>query len=470
MTDIICKVCKKQFQNRQNLNVHVKLLKHYSDVLFTCLLCQHQTLEIDKFISHDCGELYSKITLVEQLASEKSKVELYRNIIKSNTNINIDGSPLILKRQPVPIMKDDVKQQKFRNIKGVDIREEFTEKEINDMKSTGNDKLMSLFEHFSPLSEVEKAIEETFEIIKTSRTYKKSVVHIQKLRMSIMGHMSLELYIKLINTHINILKQIFDEKKYADKKIIEIIKTSLSGMEHRLVLYSGYSETFLEQDDIESYEYSIDINNHFSDKYQSFDTEATMKKFFNYTVALFHISKTIKKYIINIYGFHNIIYMALQKSSLDDPFSFYVLDDVGKKRKWKMDCRLIELTFNIINTVLPYMITMFRTLYFSIYGNNDYTKNFSSRNQMAEFDCQQLLQNIIIVSNERLLSKLVRNIIVENSTYLPATNDKFNIYGDDPMIRTQLSEYVYDPCIVLGQVFDDISSSDAVDLYRSISC
>jgi hypothetical protein len=159
----------------------------------------------------------------------------------------------------------------------------------------------------------------------------------------------------------------------------------------------------------------------------------------------------------------------MPKNTEDDPYSFYVLDKVSKeKRYWKMDCRLEDLSGNLSYNILPYMIGMFRKLYRDVFGDNDFRSDFSRKCQLTECDCEQLLQNIILVGQPKEFYNIVRSIVKNKATYMPTENDKFNLYGDDALQRKRFHEKEdVDIVDIIKQLFDDISSEEAVDFYRS---
>jgi hypothetical protein len=133
-----------------------------------------------------------------------------------------------------------------------------------------------------------------------------------------------------------------------------------------------------------------------------------------------------------------------------------------------MDCRLEDLSFSIIANVLPYMINMFKKLYRDVFGDNDFRKDFTQKCQMTECDCEQLLQNIIILGQPKEFYNFVRTIVKNKATYMPTENDKFNLYGDDSLQRKRFHDKEeIDLVDIIKQLFDDITSEQAVDFYRS---
>ena len=181
------------------------------------------------------------------------------------------------------------------------------------------------------------------------------------------------------------------------------------------------------------------------------------------------MKKNLERYLFNRYDFWNIVYLQLPKNTKDDPYSFYILERVTKeKRYWKMDCRLEDVSSNLIANILPIMMGMFRKLYKDVFGDNDFRNDFSSKCQITECDCEQLLQNIILISQPKEFYNLVRDMVVSKATYIPTENDKFNLYGDDSLQRKRFHDKEdVDLVDIIKQLFDDITSVQAVDFYRS---
>ena len=135
-----------------------------------------------------------------------------------------------------------------------------------------------------------------------------------------------------------------------------------------------------------------------------------------------------------------------------------------------MDCRLEDLATNLSTNILPYMTNLFRKLYKYIFGDNDFRLDYAGKNQLTENDCEQLLQNIFIVSKTQQFCNLLRKEIVTKATYKPTENDKFNLYGDDALQRKKFNEKDDSDTInMVKQLFDDITVEELVDFYRSRS-
>ena len=364
------------------------------------------------------------------------------------------------------------RKQSYRSIKTYInslIQEEPTEKDRIDKISLVDSKIQHILEGFEDVKEVEKSFQDTFIALKQSRIYTKLLSDLAKKRMSIFGRMSLASYQNLLSEQIRMIESIFSEKNYTEKKSSVIISKGLTPLESRLITYGSYTQTHIEIDEIQKLEISLELEKYSPKEYVQYDSVAFVNYFNNYGLVLFSLKKNLERYLFNRYDFWNVVYLQLPKNTKDDPYSFYILERVIKeKRYWKMDCRLEDLSSNLISSILPIMIGMFRKLYKDVFGDNDFRNDYSSKCQITECDCEQLLQNIILISKPKEFYNLVRGMVVSKATYIPTENDKFNLYGDDSLQRKRFHDKEdVDLVDIIKQLFDDITSVQAVDFYRS---
>jgi hypothetical protein len=364
------------------------------------------------------------------------------------------------------------RKQSYRSIKtylsGL-IQEEPTEQDKINKISLVDSKIQDMLERFEEVKEVEKSFQDTFIALKQSRVYTKILSDLARKRMSIFGRMSLVSYKTLLSDQIKKIESIFSEKNYTEKKSSTIISKGLTALESRLISYGNYTQSHIEIDEIQKLEISLELEKYSPKEYVQYDSVAFVNYFHNYGLVLFSLKKNLERYLFNRYDFWNVVYLQLPKNTKDDPYSFYILERVTKeKRYWKMDCRLEDLSSNLISSILPIMIGMFRKLYKDVFGDNDFRNDYSSKCQITECDCEQLLQNIILISKPKEFYNLVREMVVSKATYIPTENDKFNLYGDDSLQRKRFHDKEdVDLVDIIKQLFDDITSLQAVDFYRS---
>jgi hypothetical protein len=133
-----------------------------------------------------------------------------------------------------------------------------------------------------------------------------------------------------------------------------------------------------------------------------------------------------------------------------------------------MDCRLEKLSNTFVDNVRPYLIELFRKLYYDTFKDNDYRLDYSTINSVTETDLEMLIKNIFLLCDPKKFCNFFRNIIKEKATYEPTENDKINLRGDDTLQRERFKndkgEIDAIDCVRL--LFDTITTEEAVDLYR----
>lgn len=468
--------------------------------------------------------LKNKISLlVSQLRLERFKSKLYHSLIKQNTSICIDDivteeedgihvynikdgniqvfihdcinnedglifthistpnkvEPRVASRSKsrTPKRYSDIdkdkqpKKKMYRSLKmAIDIIEEPTDDERYEHIKSVDDNIVNKHKDIVKSSEVVTVnFTKFFESLKTAKTYTKIMDEIKQNRTNIFGQLNLSDYNKLLLEHVEILEGIFKEKNYTVKKITTIISKGLSALESRLISYGDYTNTHIEIDEIMKIGVVLDVYSKTEKEYIPYDTKNLYNLFYNYGTVLFPIKINIERYLFNRYGFNNLIYLPLPKNTEHDPYSFYTLESIkDKKRNWKMDCRLEELSTNIISNILPYIISMFHKIYKDVFNDNEFRKDFLKRSQITECECEQLLQNIQLLSHPQEFSIQLRKWVKNNSTFTPSEQDKFNICSDDSLQRKRFTEKEdIDMVDVIKQLFDGISSEDSVDFYRT---
>jgi|UniRef100_A0A6C0IZ80 hypothetical protein len=441
----------------------------------------------------------------KQLIIEKTKCKLYNNILENNTNIKIDDlvtetdnniniiNPTdalkifiyenfenkpdftLLHRDKEDNSKElckeekKKKKQKFRPIKTA--TEIIINDDIIEKQQHSNEELEQIVQKYTSLQPSIENINDVFKQyltqIKENKNYTKILHSLQNDRFKIFKLCNLDDYKDLLANQIQELENVFRTKGYSDRKIQTIILKNLSPLETRLLFYSNYYKIELDTDEIEIVKEMLQIQNCEVNTYIPFDINNLTSKLMNYSIVLFPLDKLLEIYLSNRFGYHNIIFVPLPKNSSDDPYSFYILDNVSNQvKKWKMDCRLENLIADLKEKVLPYMVSLFRKLYFDIFNDNEFRSNYTNFCPLLQYDCEQLLSNIVKLFNQKEFSKNVKKIIKDKFVYNPNDNDKFNLLSDDPLQKKRLLDQEVDLVDVIRLLFTGISSQDAVDLLR----
>lgn len=445
---------------------------------------------------------------MNELTLERFKSSLFRHLIEKNTNIRIgdfleektDGLHLYdngqlsiflhsrqedivpvkhhhniahVKKSPSPVLVEEESPQKgkkgktFRSAKiYVDLIEESENQLAQQMSTQSHNERLALIPRYNT-EQHESSFAEFIDSLKTNRVYTSTLKEITKLNSKMFGTVNITDYIRTINEQNTELTTIFEGKKYPPKKIAAIVRISQSAIDTRLLgIYD--TSTYLEADDFNKLENALVLSTIHEERFTPFDISVFINQFYNYGSVLFTIPTLLKFYLNNPYGYHNVIYLDLPKSSDNDPFSFYTLNRTFRnKRYWTMDCRMEDLCDNIFEQLVPYLVATFRAIYKSVFGDNEYRDKYSDNCQFTECDCKQIVQNIIFITDRKNLRKAVLKIVKENCTYTPTENDRFNIFADDVIQRKQMIEKDdIDIVDIIKQLFNSITAEEAVDFLR----
>lgn len=517
-----CEYCLEEFKNKACLTSHQTNAKYcikYKKIYFTCIQCNFKTVgikNIDKHVlecniteiqseTHDCNlhenndvniDAVKEETSIDILSRIEKKIDILLNSKSPEHFSNKNEVINILTNYPseniIPINEIDLivpiieaqnnipqecneeqnspknKKQKFKSLKNcIQLSSEISD----DIKNIKIQEVNNLFETTQKTLYIfdKKIFNNCFDNIKQSRNYTKNIDILKNERTKLINSLSISDYTNLVENHLKILQQIFKEKEYTEKKITTIIFKSMNSLDLRILKYSTYVNTEFDIDEMQKLKMSLNYFREMPPYYSVFNSKLFFAKFYNYSSVIFTIKDNIERYLFNPYNFNNIIYVPLKNSTENDPYSFYTLESTSKeKRFWVMDCRLEDFSNNIINNIRPYLIKEFRQIYYDIFHDNEFRENYISTNSVTEIDCEQLLQNIYTISNMKDFCLLLRNIVKNNSTYIPTENDKFDFHGDDNIQKKRFTNTKENSDVVdiIKLLFDNISSQDAVDFYR----
>ena len=433
--------------------------------MFVCD-CNFFTRGIKNINKHiECCNGNNSQNVIEELQDKVKELQDEIEELKSKTKEHLIDYKQSPSKQNLP------NKQTFRPIKSdIIIPKNYTQLYTNDIEKIDKE-IISKIQEYNDFEESEQTFENYFDKLKENRVYTKILKELCNHRTKVFGNISLEKYIELINNHNKRLEEIFTIKNYQEKKIKSIISKGLSPLESRLIQYENYTQNYLNTDEIQRLKYVIELHTNHSKKYTQFNINNLSNNFMNYSIVLFPIEELLPLHITNKYGFNNIIFLPLNKNTENDPYSFYLLDHINNRgvKYWKMDCRLEELTNIFISNIYSFMVSMFRKLYRDVFGDNDFRKDYTNKCQITEYDCEQLLQNILLISQTRKINNILRKYIKNNSTYIASEeNDKFNLRGDDALQKRRFNQKEKSELIEdIKNLFDGISTENAVDFYRS---
>jgi len=467
-------------------------------VSFLVLSLEEQTQNMGKKIQ----ELEDKITVYEakinnlktNLKVEKFKSNLLYNIIANNTEIKLSeiyrededgihlqnfetgnvsvfvkeylGEAEVKHTIAAPKFKKKRGGNFFRSVKTVEENnEQALDQEEKIKKAEGNiEKLAQRHFDISKKDTIEM-VDNLFNEIEKTKSNNTALESIKATRLPLIGKMSLEEYIKLVKTHITRLDNILTKKKFDKKKIVSTIQKSLSPLEQRLTSYGQYYNSDIETtDDIAIFKASLKVTTEYSKTFIPFSLEFYEKRLMKYSLALLPLKEVLTKIFSNPFGFSNIIYLNLEKSTDTDPYSFYTLGEIKEgKRFWKMECRLFELSKLMAQHLRLYCVTLFRKIYLDVFNDNIYRENYKDTAPILRQDSEQLLFNIVLLTKQKSFCDVFRKIICKHCTINQTTLDKFNFTADDQMVKKHFSEEEDDPeelftCI--KSLFDNLTKEE----------
>ena len=508
----MCKKCNMTFSSIKEIEIHVRECKNTIEDLSVNkiqILNDNLTNENNK-LRMKCSELKRKNLLYKnnnnvQIQLEKLKNNVLSNIVLKYTDINPDklfeykenvihvynptendnleiqihnsSKDKITKYDKLKIKKSHKKInnniQMYRTIRKVTTEPEDIDVIENKIKDVENNIDKIIYENFDVShKEIDDIITDIFKNMNTSRNYSKNISEIKQLRNKLLGKLNLDEYKVLIQEHIKKLTELLKEKSYNEKKIKTIINTFLSPLDKRIVLYGDYINTNINKDDIEKFKLAIQINTQFSKKYVKFELKDIISNILNFSVSLYPIIECLSWFLFNRYEMYNLIYLEKKDCNKNiDCYTYYSLNKItGDTKYWNLESRLEEISTNILTTVKFYCIQLFRNIYFDVFNDNIYRKEYKLKSQITEYDCQQLIENIITLSQPSKFNKDIRSLIKQKATYTPTINDKFNLTCNDTLQYKRmknLKDSEEDIIKSLMSVFDNLNYEDGKNILEN---
>jgi hypothetical protein len=323
-------------------------------------------------------------------------------------------------------------------------------------------------------NERSKNIEECFDKIKTCKPtmYTRILNDLKSIRMKYLDECNtMPEYTKYLISQVHDIETLLNDKKYSVKKIKQIIIKGLSSLETRLLSYPGYRDIQISGDDINIFEKFIlkDVKARTCNN-NIFDKTIITHVLSTFSCSLFTLDKLINMTIVST---NNLIYIDDKTKNIkneNDPYKYYFLTKKECDVKyWNMDARLEELTEYIITNGLPHMISLFRKIYYDVFGDNDFRQDYITKSVVMEFECEQLLINIFTICNKKIFNIFLRKYIKEKCVYSSTINDKFNTQHDDNSQRLRFKSMVdeTDMIAISKKLFNDISIKDSIKFYES---
>lgn len=311
-----------------------------------------------------------------------------------------------------------------------------------------------------------------FDLISTNRKFTKYISELRIARRRLIGLVPIHHYEAIVSQHIKILTNLLETKGYTGKKLKQAVCEGLSALDAKLGSYGKYDD---EVDRLDLFTFRFSIVGFYDPfwikEYKPFNARQVYQKFMNKGLLYYTLRENIRELFFNAYGYNSIIYVPVQRSRDEDPYSFYTLSKIENgKRYWIQDCRLEDFAYNFVQTVKPYAIQLFRKVYRDIFGDNEFTSKYVNMNCTTIQELQMLLENIMYMSDHLNFVRYLQNEVMKYAHHYPTDNDRFNIIGDDLDQKRSFKENDFDyPDHIssLKQMFV-ISTEEAVDFYRTL--
>jgi hypothetical protein len=496
-----CEHCDKNHNSLENLNRHIdcdQTCEKYKGIYFFCNICKdymtkgntylkkHKRTSCKKREKNYMNEFKDLIlkqyldnhaeSLEEMKTNFANHMEFLRNQMEFQRKIIIDlqneNHSLRNSNKNSNDVDDDEKVVKYRkaNSKHTEIiPQQNRENHIEEISKKFDTKRQTS----KSLNEAKIILKQYFDDLPSLKyePQQKSINEMKKIRMDIFKITPYDKYKLILDDHIKNLTAFFNStKNYQDKRLNNHLLKSLNPIESRILSFPNYHTIPLERDEIDTLESCLEFSGNFEKEFTVFSNDYFLTKFHNFGSVVLSIKKLIKNYLFNAYGFNNYIYLLYKKSSDDDPYSFYRLVKIEKGiLHWEIDCRAEHLTNNFISDVLPYLIFVFRKIYRDIFHDNIYRKDYCKTSTVTEYECEQLLRNIFILSDQRQCCDIFRELIKEHASKNADDRDKFSMFGDDSIQREKFINHKINTDNILNTIstlFDNMNMEDAVDLLR----
>ena len=490
---IECEKCKDILKNKDLYIMNLQLQLQFERMknnIFTDIIQKHTDIKIDNVIKEKTDEIHifnfdqGNIPIVlhefDKENTEKFIIEKYKPKFKPKKKSKLAKTretPILViesdNDEKLEIKPEKPKKKIYRSVK------EYTKTSEKVLESKLQEDVVRVDKEIEEIvynnfdvsyKDITEQLEKLFNNILNTRIYTVSLFSIKKLRHKLLGKLSLNEYTKIILQHIKRLETIFEKRNFNNKKIQKIIASSLTPLDMRLSYYSGYTNANIEPDDVQQFGLALDILVKHKKQFVPYEKTTFIDHIKNYSLSLFEISECIERCLVNKYGYHNIIYIPRPKSTSKDPYSFYILIKAGDVRQWEMACRLEDFSTYIADVALSYCIPLFRRIYKDVFNDNIYRDDYMGKSQIMEFDCEQLIQNIITLSRPKTFCQLLQEIIMTKCKITPTEADKFDLYADDKLQQKKFASMKNsdeDMCTIMKRLFDGISDENAMNIINS---
>ena len=446
-----CKICNKNYKTNHNNPKceNVLLKKEITDLKeeHQKMIIKTRTMEIERQLYIGIIKKYTSLDLSNIIEYKENEVNIFNldDLIKLDNvfKVNIYSN----KREPV---KEPVKEVFVEPVKEVFVETEKTNKEIVKTLTT---------------QEILRKKKDVFDFIEKNTNVVNKIKLLKKYNKNLYINLrNLKKYKDIILEDYKKIERILKNKKTDEEKIKSYFeKYFLNTIDYRLLLLKDFNRVNIDVHDIHEYTVVLGFEN---TEWSPFCYESFLDCLLGYNFALRDIDGMIRASICEKYP--GIIYRRHNDRDL-----YYILDKIEcGKRYWKQDTNLYDLSCKLSNSLFSDMITNFRKIYFEIFGDNMFRKNFLERSNLLVYitgEMRQMLDNILtITQNEIVLSKILMEIVKEKN-YIEDNNDIFDYMREDNDVKIIFGDFDENSKITeikknaIRIIFDNVPVREIVD-------
>ena len=454
-----CKICKLSHESINMLRIHIQESHENNE--------EDETQGFKKYDGLPVEEI-AKIAYDREMEIRNIKAIL-KNITENITEQDKCHAIVENNNRDKVACKTPSKNKRYKKIDGIELKKELKDEDIKHIVETVDEEDKLITETiFNPLNknECREIISNIFKSISESRIYVKYIQKLKDIRINMLKWINMKEYENMLNDHVNSLRNIFISKSYDKLKIKKLIFESLTNLEKRIIKFGNYFNTQIDSEEIEKVRISLDNCMDFPKEYTVFNI--SFNKMQNYSLALFSLKKCLKSFLINKYGFNNLVYIKLSNTCEKDPHSFFYISKISKDdRYWTLDSRIEDISIELSNSLYPYCVELYRKIYYDSFSNHCYKYNYEYAIPNIYNELDQLAENMIILHNYESCRNILMDILKEFAQLYPTENDKINLKSPDSTQKAKFKEYnkLYDRNDIVRSLFTDYNEKVYSDFF-----
>lgn len=269
------------------------------------------------------------------------------------------------------------------------------------------------------------------------------------------------------------------KKFITENKLEDNVKNILTPIDLRCLEYKKFTEVSLSISDIEYYKKSLTLSK--STDYIPFDRSLFFFRLLNYSLALCPIQECLERLLIT--SFPNVIYNDNNKED-PDPYLFYIFTrritikanaKTGQgehtKCSWELNHRLESFANDITSQLTPYLIKLFRRIYYDIFNDNCFRVDFLKHCINVESEIKMILENLNYISFSKKFRLFVQTIIKTYSSVSNIDKNKhyFALTRDDPDNKKRCQEEISSLQTNALALFDSVGGESIEDVVKILS-